>query len=156
MSDGIRPICGRGSNGDLRREARVGQRRWWTAAAAVAAMVLIGFGVWSWQPGMGGHDELLADHALAEVERAEALHLASIERLARLAGPRIEEPATALMAAYAEKLTMLDAAIAELRAEIDRNRFNTHLRVQMGTLYRDKRKTLEEVLRYDPELEIAR
>ncbi len=89
---------------------------------------------------------LLTEQAMADVERAEAAYRESIDRLARLAAPRLQSPATPLHRAYAEKLTVLDHAIAEIRKELDRNGFNTHLRVQMAALYRDKQKTLEGVL----------
>ncbi len=135
---------------DLRREKR---RRWMGAAAGIAATVLLGFGIWSWQPTAGERPELLAEQVLADLERSEALHLAAIDRLARLATPRIEQPASPLMAAYAEKLVILDAAIAELESEIEGNRFNAHLRLQMAALYRDKQQTLEEVIRFDPNMD---
>jgi hypothetical protein len=92
---------------------------------------------------------LLTEQAMAEVEKAEAAYLQSIDRLARVAAPKLDQPATPLMKAYAEKLALLDGAIAGLRREVDRNGFNAHLHVQMAAVYRDKQKTLEEVVRHE-------
>jgi len=39
----------------------------------------------------------------------------------------------------------IDAAIDECRTEIDRNRFNAHLREQLLWIYQEKRRTLEQV-----------
>jgi hypothetical protein len=92
---------------------------------------------------------LLTEQALAEVEEAEAAYRKSIDKLARLAGPKLARPETPLTRAYAEKLALLDGAIAGLKAEMDRNGFNTHLHVQMAALYRDKQQTLEQVLHHE-------
>jgi hypothetical protein len=92
---------------------------------------------------------LLSERALADVETAETAYRKSIDRLARVAAPRLNPPATPLLRAYAEKLALLDGAIAGLRSEVDRNGFNAHLHLQMAAVYRDKQKTLEEVIRHE-------
>jgi hypothetical protein len=89
---------------------------------------------------------LLTEQALAEVEEAEAAYRKSIDKLARVAAPKLAGPGTPLLRAYAEKLAVLDGAIGTLQAEVARNGFNTHLHVQMAALYRDKQQTLEQVL----------
>ena len=45
-----------------------------------------------------------------------------------------------------ERLVVLDAAIAQCRSEIERNRFNAHLRRELLEMYREKRRTLEEII----------
>ena len=42
---------------------------------------------------------------------------------------------------------LLDDAIAECQANIDRNRQNAHLRRQLLAIYTEKQRTLQEVLR---------
>jgi hypothetical protein len=42
---------------------------------------------------------------------------------------------------------LLDDAIAECQANIDRNRENAHLRKQLLAIYSEKQRTLREVLR---------
>lgn len=89
---------------------------------------------------------LLTERALSEVERSEAEYVASIERLARVAGPLLEQPASPLLASYGEKLDLLEAAIADCRAQIERNRFNAHLRRELLSLYQEKQRTLRQVM----------
>lgn len=133
------------------------RRRWprWTvmAMAAVAALVAIALYL---RPGAstggGGQDTrspLLTEQALAEVAAAERAYQQSIDRLAKVAAPKLQQPASPLLRSYAEKLAVLDDAIAGLHREMAQNGFNTHLHRQMAMLYRDKKQTLEEVLHHD-------
>jgi hypothetical protein len=131
---------------------------WWPAAAMAGLFVLAAAGLFVFR-GSGGRDivppasalstrqRLLTDDALTDVERAEGEYLASIERLSRLAAPRMRNTASPLMASYREKLVVLDSAIAGLRAELEENRYNTHLRRELLIAYQEKQKTLEEVMR---------
>jgi hypothetical protein len=47
---------------------------------------------------------------------------------------------------YREKLSLLDSAIADLKAGVAGNRYNAYLQMQLATLYQEKQKTLEEWL----------
>lgn len=128
--------------------ARRGPRRWWWGGVGVAAALVLGLML---APGprrapAAANAPLLTEQALAEVEEAEAAYRKSIDKLARVAAPKLAAPSTPLLRAYAEKLAVLDGAIGTLKAEVDRNGFNTHLHVQMAALYRDKQQTLEQVL----------
>jgi hypothetical protein len=89
---------------------------------------------------------LLTDEALAEVQRAETAYIASIERLSRLAAPKLQSAESPLLVNYREKLLVLDSAIAECRAQLDQNRFNAHLRNELLSIYQMKQATLTEVL----------
>ena len=51
------------------------------------------------------------------------------------------------MVSYKEKLMMLDDAIAECQTAIDKNRQNAYLRTQLLTMYSEKQRTLQDVLR---------
>jgi hypothetical protein len=93
--------------------------------------------------------DIIQVSALDEAERAERAHLSSIENLERLAEPKLEDAETPLMVSYKEKLMLLDDAIAECEANIDRNRQNAHLRKQLLAMYSDKQQTLRDVLRED-------
>lgn len=94
----------------------------------------------------GTERRLLTERALSDVERSEAEYVASIERLARVAGPVLEKPASPLLASYREKLELLDAAIADCRAQIERNRFNAHLRRELLSIYQEKQRTLRQLM----------
>jgi hypothetical protein len=90
--------------------------------------------------------QLLTEDALAAVERAEADHVHALEALSRLAAPRVAAPGSPLMMSYREKLTLLDAAIAECRTQVERNRYNAHLRRELLDIYGEKQRTLKQIL----------
>jgi len=92
-----------------------------------------------------GSQRLLSDDALAEIERAESQYIAAIEALAQKSTGGTPPP-TPLAAALHERLLVIDAAIADCRAEIEENRFNAHLRRQLLAMYQEKRRTLEQIL----------
>jgi hypothetical protein len=130
--------------------------RWLPAAAVVALMVLSMVGLQVFREGAGreplanrssGRDPLMTEQALSDVESAEAAYLASIEKLSLLARPRLEDPNSPQAAGYRERLMLLDSAIAEARAEADRNRFNTHLRKELLAMYREKQRALQDLMK---------
>jgi hypothetical protein len=136
------------------------RRRWpaWIPAAAAAALfVLSMIGLSVFKPGESGREPLsnlrasreplMTEQTFNEVESAEAKYLESIEKLSRLARPRLENPETSLLAAYKEKLELLDSAIAETRNQIDQNRFNTHLRRELLAMYQEKQRTLQDLMK---------
>lgn len=89
---------------------------------------------------------LLTEKVVAAVERSEAEYIASIEQLAVVASPLLEKSSSPLFGSYREKLQMLDAAIADCRAQIERNRFNAHLRGELLSIYREKQRTLQMLM----------
>jgi hypothetical protein len=91
-------------------------------------------------------DKLLKNSALAEVERTERDYMKAIDKLAADAKPQLDSSSSPLMASYREKLTVLDSAIEELRAEAGQNPSNAHLRYQLLAMYQEKQETLREVL----------
>jgi len=149
-----------------RRAAQEGQ--WWrhwqmaAATAGLAAVIAIGLVLRGPAPSpapapgpespgvlKGSEDpqrRLLTERALRAVETSEADYAASIEHLAKVAEPLLENPGTPVLASYREKLQLLDAAIADCRTEIDRNRFNAHLRRELLSIYQEKQRTLRALL----------
>ena len=123
-------------------------QRWGLIAAAL--LVSIGVATVYWmRPGpavLERESELLTEQTLREVEQAEAAYLRSIDKLSHIAAPKLEKPDSALTAAYRDKLRVLDLEIAELRGNIDRNRFNTRLQTELAALYRQKQETLQEIV----------
>lgn len=128
----------------------------WVPAAALAALVIvstIGLNVFRNNAGREplvrretARQPLLTEEALDQVEGAEMNYLKSIENLSRVARPRIERPGSPLLVSYREKLLLLDSAIAECRNEIRRNQFNTNLRSQLLAMYREKQRTLQQLV----------
>ncbi len=125
---------------------------WQAVAAALVLLALTGSGAWLLlrrpfePPPTATASPFLKSDALAEVERAEAAYIQAINKLAAEARPRIENPATPLLASYREKLLVVDAAIADLRAHMDQNRSNAHLRAELTSLLQEKKETLEAIL----------
>ena len=138
----------------IRAERRRFMPRWlWQAAAALVLTAGLGGTVYQVireQTRDAAFDRtILRVNALDEVERAERAHVQAIENLQDLAEARLDEAETPLMISYKEKLMLLDEAIAECQANIDRNRQNAHLRRQLLAMYTDKQQTLHDVLRED-------
>ena len=117
--------------------------RWWLAAAAVVALAVTLLQPWRSKP--QGRDFLTED-ALNEVQQAESAYAKSIEKLSTIAGTGLSRTPSPLADAYREKLALLDSAIADLKANIENNRYNVYLQNQLASLYREKQKTLQEWL----------
>jgi len=110
------------------------------AAATIALAVVLLYPRHTMPPA----DELLTDAALSQVQQAEAAYAASIANLAAVAGPELQKSPSPLSAAYREKLTMLDSAIAALKTTAAQNPYNAYLRSELASLYGEKKRTLEE------------
>jgi len=137
----------------LRNDSRPAHR-FWQIAAAVVLTVGIGGGTW-----YGLHERaeqraydqaILRDQALQQVEQAERAHVAAINQLEKVASPKLDDPSSPLLVSYKEKLMLLDGAIAECETVIQQNRNNAHLRKQLLTMYSEKQRTLQDVLREGP------
>ena len=140
-------------------DAPASRRRfpWVPAAVAASLFVLSMIGLSILKPGESardpfarpsmGKEPLMSNQTLKEVEDAETNYLSSIEKLSRLAEPRMANPDSPLLVSYREKLQLLDSAIGDLRGQLEGNRFNTHLRKELLAMYQEKKHTLEEVLK---------
>ena len=138
---------------ERRRALRV---RAWLSLAAAAAVLVLGLSVLlrlratqESVPAAEAARRLLTEKALREVERTESDYVRSIDELSRVAEPRVQEAGSPLMMSYREKLLLLDSAIAECRAGIERNRFNARLRRELLSLYQEKQHTLQQVMKED-------
>jgi hypothetical protein len=130
----------------------------WLPIAAIVTLFVVSFvGLQVFRPSLGDRqifgvrslpkDPLLTDAALKDVERSETEYIRSIEKLSKIAQPRLEAAATPLLVSYREKLQLLDGAIEELSGQIEQNRYNTHLRRQLLGIYGEKQKTLRDVMK---------
>ena len=118
--------------------------RWALASAAVivlAAAVLLPM-----RSGKSTNRDFLTENALQEVQQAERAYARSIEKLSSVAAQDLERSSSPLAAAYREKLALLDSGIAELKATVESNRYNTYLQTELAALYRQKQLTLQEWL----------
>ena len=127
---------------------------WQTILAGALVLMLTVSGGWIYfhRPiqKIDNDKSLLRTSALKEVESAESSYERAIDKLAAEAKPQLENPATALLANYHEKLLVLDSAIGELRAQAGLNPSNAQLRYQLLAMYQEKQRTLEEVLEAKP------
>lgn len=90
---------------------------------------------------------LIRQDVIDEVERKERDYEQAIKRLEEHADAKLEGNTSPLMVSYKEKLMLLDDAIAECQASIEENRNNAHVRKQLLTMYSEKQRTLQSVLR---------
>ena len=122
----------------------------WQIAAALILLAALGTVAWIAQRRMHSTDfdtTILKVAAVDEVERAEQAHIAAINHLEALTASQLDQPTTPLLVSYKEKLMMLDGAIAECQNAINRNRQNAYLRTQLLTMYSEKQRTLQDVIR---------
>jgi hypothetical protein len=135
---------------DVQRRAR--RTTWWVPPAVAAACVIAIATAWRVtrqpaEPPATAETRLLGTRALEEVERAESNYTRALDRLSSKAAPRLDGATSPILLTLRERLMVLDAAIAQCRSEIERNRFNAHLRRELLEMYREKGQTLEEILK---------
>lgn len=129
-------------------------RKWQVAAAVVLTVGLAG-GTWVAQQNRHKEDfdqSILRIGALDEVQKAEQAHEKAILQLEAIAEPKLEDSEDPLMISYKEKLMLLDDAIANVEANIDRNKQNAHLRRQLLAIYSEKQRTLRDVVQERPDV----
>ena len=124
---------------------------WWRWALAATGAIVLAAAMMrpclqTWQSGKSPNRELLTESALQEVQQAERAYARSIEKLSAVAAQNLEGSSSPAASAYREKLTLLDSGIAELKATVESNRYNTYLRMELASLYRQKQQTLQEWL----------
>jgi hypothetical protein len=119
----------------------------WTMAAAAVLILAVSLSLaHPWRNRPSTNADFLTDDALREVQQAESAYTRSIARLSAIAGKSLDQSSSPLAGAYREKLLLLDSAIADLRANVETNRYNVYLQNQLASLYREKQKTLQEWL----------
>jgi hypothetical protein len=123
----------------------------WRLLAGIAAAILVAVSVLILapfgpaQPARQDSD-FLTEQTLKEVEQTETAYRASIDKLARLAQPKLTISGNARTIADREKLLVLDSEISEVRSTVEHNRFNARLQTELAVLYREKQETLKEIL----------
>jgi hypothetical protein len=127
---------------------------WQLLVSAAAVLLLTVSSLWllsrpvAPRPAVTASRQFLTEQALQEVQSSEEAYVRSIDRLNRIAAPVFDESPSPLIANYQEKLTVLDAAIADLKDNLGRNRLNARLSTELVFLYQEKQKTLQEVLQH--------
>lgn len=117
----------------------------WRWSLAAAAVIVLALGISQpWRSAAPRTRQFLTQDALRDVQQAEAAYSRSIGRLSALADPALEASPSPLAALYREKLLVLDSAIADLKQNVDGNRYNVYLQGQLASLYREKQHTLRE------------
>lgn len=135
-------------------QKRVKPRVWygdWRILAGMAAVVAMAASVFIWnysrpKLAVAQDSDLLTEQTFQEVEKAEEAYRASIDKLTRLAQPKLTATENPVVVAAREKLMVLDNEIDNMRATVAQNRFNAQLQSELAVLYRDKQETLKEIL----------
>jgi hypothetical protein len=131
------------------------QWKTWAIAAALAIAIAVPLGLWRHSvvttPAVSSSStpDFLTEQALREVETTEAAYRQSIEKLSKLAAPKLAAASSPAVVNEKERLSLLDSAIAETRANVASNRFNIRLQTALADLYRQKQATLHELLNHD-------
>jgi hypothetical protein len=129
------------------RHSAASRAPWWRWTLAAAGVVLLAAAMLQpWQHGKPAGREFLTESALQEVQQAEKAYARSIEKLSAVASENLDRSSSPVAAAYREKLLLLDAGIAELKATVETNRYNTYLQIELASLYRQKQQSLQEWL----------
>jgi hypothetical protein len=134
----------------LQREQRRTRTTFLQIAASLLIFAALAAIVWTAHVRMRANQfdrAIMRESAVDEVEQAERQHVAAINNLEKLAGSRLDDPATPLLVSYKEKLMLLDDAIKQCQGAIEQNRRNAHLRRQLLAIYSEKQRTLQDVLR---------
>lgn len=134
----------------LRSETKRTRTLWMQIAASFAIFFALAAIIWTAHNRMEKNEfqrVIMTASAVDEVEKAEQQHIEAIRRMEKLAGPKLDDPATPLLVSYKEKLMLLDDAIAQCQSAIEQNRNNAHLRKQLLSMYSEKQRTLRDVLR---------
>jgi hypothetical protein len=148
-----------------RKAAPAWWKEWktWAIAAAVIIAALLPLRLWQRSTPtvrppaplatrtnpLSSNRDFLTEQALQEVEKSETAYRQSIDKLSRLAQPKLEKAASPAVLNAREELLLLDSAIAETRANVSSNRFNVRLQTTLADLYREKQHTLQELLTRD-------
>ena len=127
----------------------------WRIMAGIAAALAIAVSIFIVKysgpaptPAAPQDSDFLTEQTLKEVEKTEAAYRASIDKLSRLAQPKLNAAENPVAIAAREKLMVLDSEITNVRSTVNHNRFNAQLQTDLAMLYRDKQDTLKEILQH--------
>jgi hypothetical protein len=124
---------------------------WRTLALAAALVIAVSASLvtYLWRapaPAAPQDSDFLTERTLKEVEQTESAYRASIDKLTRLAQPKLSASENPVVIAAREKLLVLDAEIDSMRSTVNHNRLNAQLQAGLADLYREKQDTLKEIL----------
>lgn len=135
---------------EQQKELRSGvtHRRWHPLQilpAAAVALLVVAIGLYFLiEPGTR-KSGLLADSALARVEKRENEYVKAIEELEQLVLPRMADMNLELTLLYRDKLETIDDQIEQCREALAENPANAHIRRYMLAALQDKKQTLTEI-----------
>jgi len=90
---------------------------------------------------------ILSENALEKVKEAETSYLEAIKELEDLAYKRLEDTQEPLAQLYRNKLLLIDRQIENCKQALETNPANSHIRRYLMAALKDKRETLEEILK---------
>jgi len=114
-------------------------------AAAAAALVLVALVLW--RGPFFRQPRLLEESALARVEKKEMEYQRAIAGLEELVNPKLADLDLELFFLYRDRLETIDEQIVQCQAELAENPGNAHIRRYLLAALKDKKSTLESILR---------
>ncbi len=90
---------------------------------------------------------ILSEEALEKVKKAETNYMEAIDELEDLAYLRLGDRQEPLVQLYRNKLLLIDQQIENCKQALETNPASSHIRKYLMAALKDKRKTLEEILK---------
>lgn len=120
--------------------------------AAAVLFVVAGLGVYLGLKALSGPSPsgLLADKALAKVEKSERRYMQAIAELEKKALPKMAGLDLEMMFLYRDKLETIETQIERCKDALAVNPANAHIRRYLLAALQDKKETLAELLSYEP------
>jgi len=119
--------------------------------AAAVFLLAAGLGIYFGLKALSGLSAsgLLADKALAKVEKTERHYMQAIAELEKRALPKMASLDLEMMFLYRDKLETIEAQIERCQEALAANPANAHIRRYLLAALQDKKKTLAELLSYE-------
>jgi hypothetical protein len=119
--------------------------------AAAALLIVVGIGVYFGLKSSAPSSGLLAEKALARVEKKEQEYMRAIKDLEKQALPQMADLNLDFVFLYRTRLETIDAQIEQCREALALNPANAHIRRYLIAALQEKKETLAEVLNLEDE-----
>ncbi len=119
--------------------------------AAAALLIVVGIGVYFGLKSSAPSSGLLAQKALARVEKKEQEYMRAIKGLEKQALPQMADLSLDFLFLYRTRLETIDAQIEQCREALALNPANAHIRRYLIAALQEKKETLAEVLGLEDE-----
>jgi tetratricopeptide (TPR) repeat protein len=123
--------------------------------AGMVLILVISLGIWIGRRSPMPDSGFLAERALERVERLEADYEKAIAKLEAQIQPKLDQMDLELALLYRDRLETIDEQIEQCKEALAENPANAHIRHYLLAALKDKKGTLKEVIRYEPQKEVS-